>query len=67
MKESKIYVVNGLLLVAVFGGVRIVYGLAASASFWLDTYAAASAGNLSTPIILWCPPSARAATPRRKR
>lgn len=53
LKESRLYVINGLLLVAVFGGVRIVYGLAASASFWADTYAAALSGGLPTPIILW--------------
>ena len=53
LKESRLYVINGLLLVAVFGGVRIVYGLAASASFWVDTYAAATVGGLPTPIMLW--------------
>ena len=51
MKDSPLYIVNGLLLIIVFGSVRIVFGVTASLLFWSDTLAAM--GRLPVPIYLW--------------
>jgi hypothetical protein len=37
----------------VFFAVRIVYGFAASAAFWRDTWQACAAGQLALPIAAW--------------
>jgi len=53
LKDSKLYLYNGVSLLLVWFAVRIVWGYSSSYLFWRDTLAALGTGVLPVPIVLW--------------
>lgn len=53
LKDSRLYLYNGLAMLFAWFVVRIVWGYWSSFSFWIDTVHAYRAAMLPVPIVLW--------------
>jgi len=53
LKDTKLYLYNGLALLLAWFVVRILWGYTSSFFFWLDTLAAYREASIRTPVMAW--------------